>query len=112
MFNIGMPELIVIVIIALLVVGPKRLPDVAKSLGKGLAEFRRTADDVTDSLKGTLQESEPRSPQKDRERGENRVPVEQKNNEEKIAEEQSQAPLNESQENTPSPPSSPSSKDV
>lgn len=49
-----MPELIVIAIIALLVVGPKKLPDLAKSLGKGLTEFKKAADDVTENIKGTL----------------------------------------------------------
>jgi len=49
--NIGLPELIVIFIVALLVIGPKRLPDVAQALGKGLAEFKKAMEDVKDGLK-------------------------------------------------------------
>jgi len=48
--NIGIPELIVILIVALLVIGPKRMPDVARALGKGLAEFKRAMEDVRDEL--------------------------------------------------------------
>lgn len=55
MFGIGMPELLVIAVIALLVVGPKKLPDIAKALGKGLAEFRKVTENATDTIKETLQ---------------------------------------------------------
>jgi sec-independent protein translocase protein TatB len=51
MFGIGVPELLVILVVALIVLGPKRLPEVAKTLGKGLAEFRRATSDLTDELR-------------------------------------------------------------
>jgi Tat protein translocase TatB subunit len=54
MFGIGMPELILIAVVALIVVGPKKLPDLAKTLGKGMNEFRKATSDVTDGLKETL----------------------------------------------------------
>jgi sec-independent protein translocase protein TatA len=50
MFGLGMQELLVIVVIALIVVGPKKLPDIAKSLGRGLAEFKRTADEFQSTM--------------------------------------------------------------
>ena len=46
MFCIGMTELIVILVLGLLVLGPKRLPELARSLGRGLAEFRRASTDM------------------------------------------------------------------
>ena len=46
MFGIGMTELLVILTIGLLVIGPKKLPELARSLGKGLAEFRRASTDM------------------------------------------------------------------
>src|SRR5436190_3420179 len=51
MFGIGMPELMVIMVVALVVLGPKRLPEIARALGKGLAEFRRATSDVTEELR-------------------------------------------------------------
>ncbi len=50
MFGIGVPELLVILVVALIVLGPKRLPDVAKALGRGLAEFRKATADRPDEL--------------------------------------------------------------
>ena len=58
MFGIGFPELILIMVIALIVIGPSKLPDLARALGKGMAEFRKATQDIKDSLDidGDLQE--------------------------------------------------------
>ena len=50
MFGIGMTELAVIMVIALIVIGPGKLPDLAKTLGKGLAEFRKASQEIKDSF--------------------------------------------------------------
>jgi TatA/E family protein of Tat protein translocase len=50
MFGIGGWEMVVICVIALLVFGPKRLPELARTLGKGLAEFRRASSDLRRSI--------------------------------------------------------------
>ena len=53
--NVGAPELIVILVIALLVLGPKKLPDVGRSVGKGMREFK-------ESLAGNDVDDEPQAP--------------------------------------------------
>lgn len=50
MFGIGLPELIIIMVIALVVIGPSKLPDLARALGKGLAEFRKASQEIKDSF--------------------------------------------------------------
>ena len=50
-FNIGAPELIVILVIALLIIGPGKLPDVGSALGKSIREFRKASSDVQDVTK-------------------------------------------------------------
>lgn len=46
MFGLGMGELLIIFILALLFIGPKKLPELAKSLGKGIREFQRAKDEI------------------------------------------------------------------
>ena len=50
MFGLGFGEIILIAVVALVVVGPKRLPDIAKSLGKGYGEFRRSLNDIKQTI--------------------------------------------------------------
>jgi len=50
MFNIGMPELILIFVVALIVVGPKRLPELGRQLGKAVASFKRATIDLKEAL--------------------------------------------------------------
>jgi TatA/E family protein of Tat protein translocase len=51
MFGIGMPELLLILAVALIVLGPKKLPELARALGKGMAEFRRATDELKDEFR-------------------------------------------------------------
>lgn len=62
MFGIGMPELLVILVVALIVLGPKRLPEIARSLGKGMAEFRRASTEFQRTLSASLEEQPPATP--------------------------------------------------
>ena len=50
MFGVGIPELLVIMVIALIVIGPEKLPDIAKTLGKAFYEFKNVIDGVKTSM--------------------------------------------------------------
>jgi TatA/E family protein of Tat protein translocase len=53
--SIGMPELIMIFVVALLVFGPKKLPELGKSLGKGLAEFKKASDELKKTIEDEIE---------------------------------------------------------
>ncbi len=50
MFNIGFQELLIILAIALIVVGPSKLPDLARALGRGIGEFRKATNEIKESF--------------------------------------------------------------
>lgn len=50
MFGIGMPELLIILCLALIVIGPQKMPAVAKALGRGLNEFRRATQEIKNTI--------------------------------------------------------------
>ena len=62
MFGIGMPELLLILGLALIVLGPKNLPELARALGKGLAEFRRATDELKDEFRQMERDTEDTAP--------------------------------------------------
>ncbi|MBN2705854.1 MAG: twin-arginine translocase TatA/TatE family subunit [Deltaproteobacteria bacterium] len=71
MFGIGLTEIILILVVALLVVGPRKLPELARTLGRGMAEFRRATDDLKQSIYRDEDEVSP----EDRRRAEERQSV-------------------------------------
>jgi sec-independent protein translocase protein TatB len=58
MFGIGGPELLIICLVALVVIGPKKLPEMLRSLGKGVAEFKRVGNDVKSTLDDEVNKAE------------------------------------------------------
>jgi sec-independent protein translocase protein TatA len=58
--SIGMQELIIIFVIALIIFGPRRLPDLGKSLGKSIAEFKRASNDLRNTLEEEIRVDEQR----------------------------------------------------
>jgi TatA/E family protein of Tat protein translocase len=58
---LGFPELIIIFVVALIVFGPRKLPELGRSLGKGLAEFKRTSNELRHTLDDEIREEERRT---------------------------------------------------
>ena len=58
MFGIGMQEIVLICVIALIVVGPKKMPELARALGKGYGEFRRAFDEMKRNVETDFQTDE------------------------------------------------------
>ena len=56
MFGIGFQEMLIILVVVLIFFGPKRLPDLAKSLGKGIAEFKKASDEVRKGIEDAVKE--------------------------------------------------------
>ncbi len=56
MFGIGIQEMLVILVVVLIFFGPKRLPDLAKSLGKGIAEFKKASEEVRKGIEDAVKE--------------------------------------------------------
>ena len=59
MFGIGFQEMLIILVVALIFFGPKRLPDLAKSLGKGIAEFKKASEEVRKGIEDAVKEESP-----------------------------------------------------
>jgi TatA/E family protein of Tat protein translocase len=67
MFGIGFQEMLIILVVVLIFFGPKRLPDLAKSLGKGIAEFKKASEEVRKGIEEAVKEEaaaeSPKSPE-------------------------------------------------
>ena len=63
--NIGLPELIFIMVIALLVFGPKKLPEIGRTIGKAVREFKKSTDEIKDKFEEQIRAEEFKSLQDD-----------------------------------------------
>ena len=61
--SIGMPELIIIFVIALIIFGPRKLPELGRSLGKSIGEFKRASNDLRNTLEEEIRVEDTRTPE-------------------------------------------------
>lgn len=118
MFGIGPVELAVVLVVALLVMGPKKLPELARTLGRGLAEFRRASVDLRRSIDLDLESHEIEPPPGPNQTGasmDSTSPADTKDTkdtkETEKADPASQAPAPAAEEQSPAEPKSGSSVD-
>ena len=64
--SIGMPELIIIFVIALIIFGPRKLPELGRSLGKSINEFKRASNELKNTLDEEIRVEETRSAERQR----------------------------------------------
>jgi sec-independent protein translocase protein TatA len=62
--SIGAPELLVVIVLALIIFGPRRLPEIGRTVGKSMREFRRAASELRAEIESDLDEEEPPRPRK------------------------------------------------
>lgn len=74
MFGIGMTEMIVIAALALIVLGPKKLPDLARSLGRGFAEFKRATNELKSTIDMEMKAEDERYNRELQAKGEKKIP--------------------------------------
>ncbi|WP_027184855.1 Sec-independent protein translocase protein TatB [Desulfovibrio inopinatus] len=65
MFNIGSTELMVIIVVALIFIGPSKLPELMRTFGKGMAEFRRMSSDVKHTFEAEVERAEQKKRQEE-----------------------------------------------
>ena len=74
MFGIGMTEMVLIAALALIILGPKKLPDLARSLGKGFAEFKRATNDLKSTIDLEIKAEDERHNKEVMARNEEKIP--------------------------------------
>ena len=72
--SIGMPELIIIFVIALIIFGPRKLPELGKSLGKSLAEFKKASNELRNTLEEEIRIEEQKTETEKRTEAEKKTP--------------------------------------